>query len=299
MTKQIPYHRPYPFSVEELDEINRSINPCLRSGQLTNGVFVRELEEQVREMYDVDYCIALSSCTQGLMACWWVHEHRTTYPSFTWKSLKYINKTRYYLFKNEVDIDRETWLPLGNPTFGLHTFGNILNNSMIQFFDASHALGCTLPEIGLATVFSLAATKIVTSCEGGLLITNAEHVAEVVKEYRDLCARMSEIHAIMGLQALKHLPEVMEWKKEVYDWYSKKIPGQFQKIPITSNYNTIGFLNVNDLKIPKEIETRQYYEPLKKGLPNTDYVYSKMVCLPSWYNCPKEKIVELIKIENE
>lgn len=290
----IPFHRPYPLSDNEIIEITDKIHGCIKSGQLTNGVYVRELEEKIREMYNVKHCIATSSATQGLLACiYYFKWDKIDIPSFEWKSLMEIVNT-LELDVYWVDIDKETWLQEkgeGYYSIGLHTFGNI-NNDNHTIYDGSHALGCKLPNIGVATVFSLAATKIVTSCEGGLVITDNDEFAEVVREYRDRCARMSEVHAIIGLQTLNYLEEVMEWKSKVRKYYEKHINGQFQTIPIESNHNTIAFLNVNDLTIPSHITTKQYYEPLKVGLPNTDYVYSKIIALPSYYNCNYKKIVE-------
>ena len=112
---------------------------------------------------------------------------------------------------------------------------------------------------------------------------------------------MSEVHAIIGLQTLTHLDEVLEWKEKVYNYYKEHLPGIFQKIPYQSNYNTIGFLNEENLKIPSHIEYRKYYDPIfeQELYPNTDYVFSKIICLPSYYNCPYEQIVEDIKEANE
>ena len=87
----------------------------------------------------------------------------------------------------------------------------------------------------------------------------------------------------------------------VYEYYKKHIPGQFQKIPYNSTYNTIGFLNICNLKIPKHIEIKQYYEPIHLPQKNTitEYVYNNIICLPSYYNCPYKQIVEDIKEEND
>lgn len=295
---KIPYHKPMPLGKLGIQD---KITKVLNTGMLTNGKYVRKLEEKIKEMYNVEECIALSSCTQGILACLYYEMsedcnlHTISLPSFTWKSLlPIIDYTGIDI--EWIDINRNTWLPLQQCTIGLHTFGNISDYG--EIYDGSHAFGATLKDIGKATVFSLAPTKLITSCEGGLVITNIRELGEFVREYRDKCARMSEVHAIVGLKTLEHLEEVIKWKVEVYNYYRKHIPGQFQKVPYDSNFNTIGFINTEGLVIPESIETRQYYEPLKKGLKNTDYVYKNMICLPSWYGVDYKEIVRDILEDN-
>lgn len=307
--KVIPFHRPLILNAEEMEVIFHGIHGCLQTGIITNSVHVKLLEDKIAKMYNVNHCIATSSCTQGLLGCLMylmnkdpLYFEQVITPSFTWKSIKWL--LRIFLVEPVYqDIDVKTWLPLFNGvddeySIGLHTFGNIMTEKA-TIYDGSHALGCRLKHVGEATVFSLAATKLITSCEGGLVITNNEELAEFVRDYRDVACRMSEAHAIIGLQMLKHLEEIMKWKSEVWHWVRKHIPGQFQEIPNNSNYNVLAFINTENLIIPEEIETRQYYKPLKKGLPNTDYIYENIICLPSYYDCNIKKIVDLIKEAND
>ncbi len=303
---KIPYHR--ALALKEFDKITiySRINSCLDLTQLTNGIYVKHLENRIKEMYDVKYVIATSSCTQALLICMinLRNETLSTFyiPSFTWESIEHILgtmcETPLYF-----DIDKETWLPKEVFSYNalyLHTFGNIgISKATNTIYDGSHCLGVKFEDIGLATCISLAPTKMITSMEGGLILTNDKPLYEFAKEYRDKCCRMSEIHAIFGLQYLNYLSKILQWKKECFKSYKNALPGRFQNIPYNSSYNTIAFLNIKNLKIPKEIETRKYYEPLRKGLKNTDYVYKHIIALPSWYNCPIDKVIKLIKEEND
>lgn len=285
--------------------ISNKIKDIIKSGQLTNGKYVQRLEESIKKYYNVKYCLATSSCTLGLMMC--TAFFKPAYfdvSMFNWWSDKYLLDFLCQKIK-WVDINKETWLPEEiNPLFSLYinTFGNIgISKSKEAIYDSSHCLGAKIKDIGLANVFSLAPTKLITSCEGGLVITNNNCLYDFVKERRDRMARMSEIHAFIGLYYFNnYLDAALRWKKNAYEYYRTKIPGQFQKISENSSYNTIGFINDKKLLIPPEIETRQYYEPIHdNGLEsNTKYVYENIVCLPSYYNCNIEKITELILNEN-
>lgn len=303
MPENIPYHKPLELPEKELNELTIAIKSVIKSGNLTNGDFVEILETKIKEMYDVDYVIATSNCTMGLFLCFQYKSwHDTVYmPNFTWISpyLTIPQKQKVYH-----DIHKYSWLMNGYPkgnqylVFPTHTFGNIieLERDYNVIYDGAHALGSKIKRFGDATVFSLAPTKLVTSCEGGLVLTNDKYIESFVRFRRDKCARMSEVHALIGLATLHHLDEVLQWKETVYHYYKSYIPGVFQEIPIDSNFNTIGFLNTEKLKIPEHIETKQYYEPVFQIdlLPNAYEVYEQMVCLPSYYTCPFTDIVDSI-----
>ncbi len=304
---KIPYHKPFPLDDVDLIQLQNEVRNILKSGMITNGLYVEELEGIIRKMYDVDYCIATANCTIGLYLCYKYFAPDTIYmPNFTWVSPYWITQQPKHLY----DVKIDTWLmdidkmPAVNGIISPnHTFGNVLNmeGDYKIIFDGAHALGSKIENIGEATVFSLAPTKLVTSCEGGLIVTNNEYLAGALRVERDKCARMSEVHATIGLQTLYYIDIVKKWKAQVYDYYKKHIPGKFQKVEYDSNYNTIGFVNTHLLDIPDHIETRQYYEPLLK-LPHltvSDYIYKRMVCLPSYYDCPYKQIVEDIKELND
>lgn len=293
----IPYHRP--------------VVKYSGSYMLSNGAKVRELEAQIKNLYDVEYVIACSSCTQGLLlalqalkykqgirAGSWVYDYIST-PAFAWYSSKWAIDTASYIGKY-VDISKTSWLMNESKTktkMPVHTFGNIGKYNGNCIYDGAHALGAKISDFGLATVFSLAPTKLVTSCEGGIIVTNDRGMYTRMRNARDKVSRMSEPNADYGLKTLKSLDDILAWKKKLFNYYKAHLPGQFQVIPHNSNYNTIGFLT--DLQIPVNIECRKYYEPLDLSLPNTKYVYNKIVCLPSWYGVDYEKIVNDILSYNE
>jgi len=290
---KIPYHRPIKLMYG---------NPVL-----SNGSWVRQLEASIKELYDVEYVFACSSASIGLLISLQAYKNTHIFspsiptPAFGWFSSEWA--ARISSFKPQfTDIDKNTWLmkrSTNHNILPIHTFGNIgIYKTINTIYDGAHALGSKIKDFGLATVMSLAPTKPITAQEGGLILTNDSDMAKEIEFLRDKVSRMSELNAEFGSLTLEHLEEILTFKKKVFKYYKKHLKGVFQKIPHNTNYATIGFLT--DLKIPKEeIETRQYYEPLKKGLPNTDYVYSKMVCLPSWLGVDYEDVVNKIMEFNE
>lgn len=302
----INFHKPYPLNDMELTNIRWETEQIIRSGQLSNKTWVRVLEDNIKELYNVKYAIAMSSCSMGLMIClqYITPGYYIQVPMFNWWSIHYILK----IMKKQIawnDVDLKTWLPIesyGGCSLYLNTFGSIGKSKKADvIYDSSHCLGAKIDHIGLAHVFSLAPSKLITSCEGGVIITNNEEFYKHAKEQRDKISRMSEIHALIGSVYFQHLDEILEWKKKVYLYYKKHIPGQFQEIPNNSSYNTIGFLNYENLQIPEHITIKKYYEPIvDNGIINTSkhiannskHIYKNMIVLPSYYNCDYKKIVD-------
>ena len=302
--EKIPYHKPLELDEDDILFIQDNIKNIIKTGRLSKiNYWVKYLENDIKELYDVKYVIATSNCTLGLSLCFQYFNVGSIHmPNFTWNS-------PYLMFHDHhnidfYDINKKTWLVENIPDyhhlikFPTHTFGNIIEikEEYHTIYDGAHALGSKIKKFGEATVLSLAPTKPITSGEGGIILTNNDFLAEFLYYRRDRCARMSEIHALIGHVYFQYLDIILNWKKMVYDYYKKNIPGQFQEIPITSNYNTIGFLNTEKLIIPEFIETKQYYEPIFQVdlLPNSYEVYKNIICLPSWYNCPYEIITESI-----
>ena len=109
--------------------------------------------------------------------------------------------------------------------------------------DAAHAHGSTLDgrfagSFGVSAAFSFYPTKVVTSAEGGMVVTAAEHVAEEARIYRDQgkgaftanhhvrlgsAWRMSELHAVTGLVHLRRMEEFITRRREVAAAYDKAL----------------------------------------------------------------------------
>lgn len=312
--KQIPFHRPMQLSDDDKAAAMREVINCLTSGNITNGENVRKLEDSIADYYGTTYAIATSSATQGLMIAlqalyrvFSISRDAVVTPAFGWCSTVYAiesaGKTCAFM-----DIDPETWTMkqsdyyINHITMPVHTFGNVCEiNSKYTIYDGAHSLGSHIGHIGDATVISLAPTKMITSMEGGVILTENPNLAACMKAIRDKVSRMSEVHSIYGNLYLNHLDDVLKFKKKVFDYYSKHLDGTFQRTDRDSNHNTIGMLT--DLKIPDTVETRKYYKPLGESrvglLDNTEEVYRRIVCLPSYHNCPYERVVELINEFNE
>jgi dTDP-4-amino-4,6-dideoxygalactose transaminase len=324
---KIPFSRPYwDANVFEdmVNEIEGTLwNSTKETGnKISNGDRVLELEEKVAKMSGADYAIACSSCTQGLaMALGASGARGTCYTqSFTWDSTAVAAQMATGQAVRFVEINRDDWSvhrygmnqsSNGGPCFALavDTFGTqTYPESLIPlFYDRAHSLGQKFRNLGVASVLSLSPSKIVTGCEGGVILSNKKNFVEAMRTARNLMSRLSEVHAVIALAGLKNINERLEWKAETFEMYKRAFPEcQFQKG--VSNHQVIGMLFDTQAERDKvfdtlsdRVEFKKYYVPLhfknkeSKPMPVTEEIYNRILCLPSWWNCPRYEIIELVR----
>jgi dTDP-4-amino-4,6-dideoxygalactose transaminase len=303
----IPFYQPPRLSDLQTAEIQLELGNILGSGQLTNGRNVRELEEKVAELHKVDHVVACSSATQAMWIVLKTLNVKTVLiQAFTWKSLSYIIPARV----KYCDVNADTWLmtPTGTKSastvIATHTFGNTVvmdkpQKATSEIYDGAYSLGADLPEIGTATVISLTASKTVTSCEGGLILTNSKGLAHACQEVRDKCSRMSEVNAVIGLAYLQMLKDVLTRKRNIFNYYNSHLLFKSQKAsPYGTNYGFYGCLVPNRTqfmeKLQNKLELRIRYAPLIQGLPITDEIAQKIVLLPCYSDLDPATVVNQI-----
>jgi dTDP-4-amino-4,6-dideoxygalactose transaminase len=111
--------------------------------------------------------------------------------------------------------------------------------------DAAHAHGSSYRgtmagAFGLAGAFSMYPTKVMTSAEGGMLVTSDDRIAEEARIYRDQGKasflvnahtrmgynwRLSEVHAIIGLRHLERLEAMIADRQRVAALYDEALAG--------------------------------------------------------------------------
>jgi dTDP-4-amino-4,6-dideoxygalactose transaminase len=243
----LPLVRP---SVPDADRLAGELRRILASGILTNGPTVAQLEARAADYLGVRHCVAVASCTAGLMLVLKASDLTgdVVLPSFTFAA------TAHAVVWNGLrpafcDVDAET-LTLSpeaarqatgvrtSAILATHTYGTPCDveglaalahaHGIRLFFDAAHAFGSRhagrrVGGFGDAEVFSLTPTKVLIAGEGGIIATNDERLAERCRIGRDygnpgdydcrfvgLNARMSEIHAAMALASLEDIEHRIE-----------------------------------------------------------------------------------------
>ncbi|MBZ0255050.1 DegT/DnrJ/EryC1/StrS family aminotransferase [bacterium] len=236
---------------------------------------------------------------------------------------------------------------------GVHQFGNpapieqiqtIADKSQMQvLYDSAHGLGSLhngnpLGSNGRAEVFSLSPTKLVVAAEGGIVATNDEEIAyhlQIGRNYGNpgnydclfpgLNARMSELHAILGLHSLKMLEAAVVTRNKIVQYYRERLdqlPGvSFQEIAKgdRSSYKDFTLIlepsefGLDAAQFSKALNaegvgSRMYYAPVLhqmkayqqfvdfdpvEQLPNTVYLSTRAVS-PPLYSDMREKEAEIV-----
>jgi len=291
----------------------------LKSGWVSNGEWVRRLEQHFEETFGVKHAIATSSCTQALVIAIraaGLAGARVALPAFTWPS------TLYGLLLNQctpvfADIDPRTWLidlssvkKQYDAVIAVDTFGNaasVLAKTPV-IYDAAHGYG--LPRLGrrgLVEVVSLSFTKLPTAGEGGMLLTNDATIAREALELRRLSARMLEFAAVLAANSIAYYEENQVKRKQVIDLYRKllRVPYVEQAAPRATNHSVYAIVfretaardRAYAALADARYETKIYYDPLVRKLPVTEYIYSRVLALPA-YPQMRGRVRDIARIVN-
>jgi perosamine synthetase len=118
--------------------------------------------------------------------------------------------------------------------------------------DAAHAHGSSHSGVaagafGIAAAFSFYPTKVMTSAEGGMIVTSDDHLDDEARIYRDQGKasftqnahtrmgynwRLSEPHAIIGLRHLERLPAMIADRRRAAAVYDAGFAGRGQAGPL-------------------------------------------------------------------
>ncbi len=167
--------------------------------------------------------------------------------------------------------------------------------------DCAHAHGATwngrVPgTYGDAGVYSLYATKTISTGEGGVLVSRRPEVVEHARAFRNygkpsyevsgLNFRMSEFTAALGLVQIERMPEIVEWKNRVArEHLDPQHPSRLE-LPEGMTSGLYKYIVFDWLE---RSTGRVYDEPCHRimghdvELPNSDWVARNHSCVPLYY----------------
>lgn len=235
-------------------EMSEGIQSILSTGMITKGRFMREFELAVAKHLGVNYAVAVSSCTSGMML---VHKSlnlngEVVIPSFTfmatasalvWAGLRPVFADVDLKTDNLDPAAAEAAIsPRTSAIVAVHQFGNPADIAGLKkvaekhhlklIFDAAHGAGASYQgdPVGKqadAQIFSLSPTKLLITGEGGIVATNDDDLAEKIRMGREygndgnydsafagLNARMPEFNALLGLWSLANLEKAALHRNE-------------------------------------------------------------------------------------
>jgi dTDP-4-amino-4,6-dideoxygalactose transaminase len=201
------------------------------------------------------------------------------------------------------------------------------------FEDCAHAHGSEwngnrAGRFGVAGAYSFFATKVMTTGEGGMIVTSNDSLAEQARLLRNHGKpqpwvsyhthvgsnwRMSELNAILGLTQLKRLDEFIGWREKISNLYTewlKDVPGITLVLPSarSSWYKYIVLLprgidratfkqQMKELEVSLSGEVYEiplHRQPIFEGtkdgeFTSADDVCSRHICLPLYYGMTEKE----------
>lgn len=267
-TEPIPPAR-VDFTAEDRMWIAERIQEVLESGRLTLGRYGQAFEEAFAELCGARYAIAVNSGTAALeiiLRAIGVAGTDVLVPANTFfaTAAAIVNAGGRPLL---MDTDPDTLgtspeevegrlTPATSAVVVVH-IGGLVSPQMpaIRAFcdrrgvhlveDAAHAHGARFGRhhagtFGIAGAFSFYPTKVMTSAEGGMIVTDDPKIDAEARIYRDQGKasftqnahvrlgynwRMSEPHAIIGLRHLQRLPEMLAARRRIATLYDEHLTG--------------------------------------------------------------------------
>jgi len=247
-----------------------NVTECIRTGWISSaGRFIKEFEEKWAAYCGMRYGVAVSNGTAALqlaVGCLNLEPgDEVIMPTFT-----IISCALAVLYNGGVpvliDCDPRTWCmdvsqveakvtPRTRAIMPVHIYGHPVDMEPLWVLaeryglaiveDAAEAHGAEYEgkrcgSLGDISCFSFYANKIITTGEGGMILTNREDYAEKAQSLRNLCFRrdrrfyhtelgynfrMTNVQASVGLAQLKRVEELVERKRQIGQRYTELLTG--------------------------------------------------------------------------
>ena len=246
---------------------------CLQTGWISSeGKFVKEFEEKFSEYCSMRYGIAVNSGTAALETAVWSlgleEGSEIILPAFT------IISCATAIVRNKcvpvlVDVDPVTWCmdvgqvearitPKTGAVMPVHMYGHPVDMDPLMELAEHHGLrviedaaqvhgseykGKKCGGFGDVSCFSFYANKLITTGEGGMVLTNSSSIAEKARAYRNLSHsperrflhhelgmnfRLTNVQAALGVAQLERIEDIVDKKRRMGKLYTEllgEVPG--------------------------------------------------------------------------
>ena len=241
---------------------------CIESGWVSSdGPFVSEFERRFAAYIGVDYGVAICNGTAALEAALFAagigQDDEVIMPSFTIISCA-LAAIRLGAVPVLVDAEPETWnmdvsqieariTPRTRAIMPVHIYGHPVDmdpvleiakkHKLVVIEDAAEVHGAEYKgrkcgSLGHISAWSFYANKIITTGEGGMVLTSDPKMAERAASYRNLCFRperrfyhtelghnfrMTNLQAAVGVAQMERVEEFVQIKRRLGQYYRERL----------------------------------------------------------------------------
>ena len=239
----------------------------------------------------------------------------------------------------ESAIDADTTAILATHVFGIPCDVEAIDaiakkHGLKVIYDAAHAFdvtykGRSILAWGDASTLSFHATKLFHTVEGGAVVLHDEKADERLRLLRSfghigdehfalgMNAKMSEVHAAMGMAMLPHLAHVLADRRRVCEQYSRGFGSVIHRpmVPNETYYNHAYYPvllpdassreAISVQLAAQEIFVRRYffpslnklpYLPSDNAMPVSEDVADRIVCLPLFVGLEEESVRRIVSV---
>lgn len=351
------------FSKEEIKFFLSRAESALFEGSLIPGKNNAELEKKFAEFIGAKYAVTVSTGTTALEVIFRIFE-LANYEVLVPANTNYATAeaairagAKPVLYDSDIFPDFEnikTQITSVTKAIVLVHIGGYISpeiekivdyckqHNLLLIEDASHAHGSqyikkSAGTFGHASAFSMFATKILTTSEGGIIVSNNQKVRRLGLIYRDQgkdtegirnivfgsAWRMSELHAALGLAQMPNAAKCIRRNNEIVNFYIQHLDQSKLEIPYDANAYYSGykfvvlarshkdreslksFLVENDIKPGKGIyDVPLHQQPALSSLNLSKYPKSEKfakthLCLPIWKGLSDKEVEKVVDAVNQ
>jgi len=337
----VPHSRP---TVEQ-DDV-KAVSDVLASGEIAQGEKVCEFEKAVARFVEAKYAIACSSGTSALhlallslgvgagdeviipsyvcSAPYFATLHTGAEPRIADISLSDLNLCADTVKRQISSKTKAIVLP--------HMFGTPAEIDEVLKFDVPVVEDCAqsigadfqgrqVGGFGDLAIFSFYATKMITTGEGGMALTNSGELYSRLAELREYDEKplttlrfnykMTDFQAALGISQLKKLPDFIQRRRDIASRYSERFSQQSIETPrVFSHKKSVFYRYIimvdNAEGVQKRVKQKGVMcekpvpEPLHRGLsifncPNSDEAYEHALSVPLYPSLTEPEIAHVLE----
>ena len=329
----------------------RAVIEVLTSGLIAQGEKLAAFEQEVARMLGVSGGVGVSSGTAALhlaLLAFDVGEgDEVLLPTYACSALLHAVRAvravpRFVdsdpsTFNMDPEAARKARSPKAKAMIVIHSFGlpaelDALKGLGLPLIQASaqalgaHYRGRPVGSIGEAAFFSFYATKLITTGEGGMLVSNDERILATVRDMRAYDRKeddrlrfnykMTDFQAALGLTQLKQLPRFLERRQAVAASYRERLQALPLQLPLAPpdhapvyyRYVVKGALRADAylarLHALGVEAKRPVFQPLHRylgleGFPGAEEAWEKAISLPIYPSLSDEEIDRILEAAEE